>query len=163
MCLAICLKGFRLQLVKWPQTPSPLASEITAKWFSACVMKGHKVHLHLSLLWCFDVACALSRFISRGDYIKPQISKTHTSFVCSGYREQTQKSWACFFNPRRTGGEKNSDLKQQFGEVALQIAAATAESACNTPVERLWLTSSALLKGMAVLRCTCNGIKCILQ
>lgn len=96
MRLAHCDKGLRLQLVKWPQSPSPLAREITAKWFSACVMKGHKVHLHLSLLWCFDVACAPSWFISRGDYIKPEISKTHTSLVCSGYGEQTQKSWAYF-------------------------------------------------------------------
>lgn len=45
----------------------------------------------------------------------------------------------------------------------MQTAADTAESACNTPAERLWLGSSALLKGMAVLRCTCNEIKCILQ
>lgn len=42
--------GHGIRLVKWPGIPPPVASEITTKWFSACVMKGHKVHLHLSLL-----------------------------------------------------------------------------------------------------------------
>ncbi len=121
MCLAVCHHGLRLQLVKWPRIPSPVASEITAKRFSACVMKGHKVHLHLSLLWCFDVACALSRFISKGDSIKPQISKTHTSFVCTGCGAQTQKSWAYFFNPELAGGENIPIyIPKQFGEATSQ-------------------------------------------
>lgn len=135
MCLAFCHNGLKLQLVKWPQIPSPVASEIAAKRFSACVMKGHKVHLHLSLLWCFDVACALSRFISKGDSIKPQISKTHISFVFAGCGAQTPKSRAYFFKTLINWWRKHFYLKQQFGEVTIQTVNCCPE--CLTPIEML--------------------------
>lgn len=92
MCLTTT--GFGLQLVKWPRIPSSVASEITDKRFSACVMMGGEVHLHLSLLWCCHVAPSL--FISNGDSTKPPIWKTHTPFVCAGCEEQTQESWFYF-------------------------------------------------------------------
>lgn len=51
--LSFCHDGLGLEMVKWPCMPSPpAASEITAKGFSAYVIKEHNTHLHLSLLWC---------------------------------------------------------------------------------------------------------------